>query len=140
VVPWQYNLSMANIEERMIEACLEGIRDVAQQAFAGSQRNVPVRTGRLKRSGRVQFTRDGAVIVYSTPYAADVELGHLRRRVTVAPRLLKATTSLSRGKRIQYAGYTYVQGERRPRYFVGRGVDDAMRSLPRIVAGRLSRA
>ncbi len=57
------------------QAVIDGTRKNVKRIFDTSQRLVPVRTGRLKNSGRIKQTSSGADISYNTPYAAKMEFG-----------------------------------------------------------------
>jgi len=61
---------------KQIEAAIiQGIRDCAADILAVSQNLVPVKTGKLKRSGKMRKIPKGAEIIYKREYAAAVEFG-----------------------------------------------------------------
>ena len=76
--------SIDRVASALQREMVQGVNDGIGRIFARSQRDVPVRTGRLKASGSVSKARVassrigrgasvGAEIVYDAPYAANVE-------------------------------------------------------------------
>ena len=67
---------MANGDQASIESLInQAITKLGMEVFNTSQTNVPVITGKLKRSGNYQGKFDGFKIAYNTDYAKDVEFG-----------------------------------------------------------------
>ena len=64
-----------NISKIIEEAVIEGIKNNAEEIFNQSQLNVPVITGELKRSGKIEETDKGSKIEYTVKYAHPVEFG-----------------------------------------------------------------
>lgn len=60
------------------QATREAVNEFMQRVFEDSQQLVPVDTGRLKASGRVEARGDEVAIVYDAPYAAVIHEGFRR--------------------------------------------------------------
>jgi hypothetical protein len=114
---------------KIYRAAVGALRLSGQVAFQKSQQRVPVRTGRLKASGRYRTVPGGFTISYRTPYAARIEFGirpgrtiNVRRhRYRVPP----GTVVTSGGKKrtikagYRYRGpYSYVTKGQAGRYYL----------------------
>lgn len=64
-----------SVKKRLGQIGVRVGEDLAQSVYGLSQKYVKVRSGRLKRSGKVRKTRDGYEVAYSAPYAATVNYG-----------------------------------------------------------------
>ena len=84
------------------EAIKAGLRDVADDVFAASQRNVPVDKGTLKKSGSVVETEGSITVGYNTPYARYVHDGTAAH--IILPRLAKVLAFPPSGARGVYRG------------------------------------
>ena len=62
-------------ESDELYAYYEALHGFVALIFTESQLRVPVRTGRLMGSGRVEGDEDWRLIIYDCPYASVVELG-----------------------------------------------------------------
>jgi len=101
-------------------AMVRALRMSGEAAFHKSQQRVPVKTGRLKASGRFRTVPGGFNISYRTPYAARIEFGirpgrtiNVRRhRYRVPPGTIVRTKSGRKRKIVsgfRYRGpYSYV--------------------------------
>jgi hypothetical protein len=125
---------MEPFEKRLERAALLGLQDFGRLVFARSQQRVPVKTGRLKRSGYVRILRDGVELGYTAPYAKDVEQGSPARLERVNPRARRAGVS---ARAVRVRAYTRRVGARKPRHFVKNSVDEYIPRLGQIVGRRL---
>jgi len=57
-----------NIEERVERA----VEEIAQEILDASNDRVPVDTGKLERSGDIEYNGTRATVFYDAPYAAEV--------------------------------------------------------------------
>jgi len=62
-------------KQKIKDAIIAAIQKAGHRGFQDSQRNVPVETGRLKRSGSEKSREDGVEITYEAPYASFVHDG-----------------------------------------------------------------
>lgn len=122
------------LEDRLVRASVLGIQDLGDAIMRRSQQLVPVRSGKLKRSGRVTRLRDGVSIRYTSPYATMVESG--------TPEYIASFRGYQRrsrsGKVHSVRGYTTITRQRRPRRFVGQALDELLPKVPMFIAKRLS--
>jgi hypothetical protein len=121
------------LEDKLIVGALAGIRDCGRSIFGLSQRYVPVRTGRLKRSGRYVETADGCSVYYGAPYAAKIELGTPAHQLTIPSYVRRSP----RGVRYRVQSHTRVQPGRPARSFVGRAIISEFRDMGRFIVNRL---
>jgi hypothetical protein len=61
------------IKDKLLKAITKGVQVNGKFVFDKSQEYVPVRTGFLKKSGGFVAKKDGWILNYRAPYAADVE-------------------------------------------------------------------
>lgn len=71
---------MADFTERLEKELVRAVQGMGESIFRDSQRNVPVVTGQLKRSGYIRRLPNGIEIGYSAPYAAKIEYGYIEPR------------------------------------------------------------
>lgn len=122
------------------EALGLGIRDVADEIFAESQRpwppGVPVDKGTLKKSGNVRFGELWAAVGYDTPYAAAVHYGLEEQDVTVRAhdRLLRT------GKLVKVRSHMRHIGPRKARPYLANAVRKVIPLIPKIIRSRLRKA
>ncbi|AEG14701.1 hypothetical protein Desku_1114 [Desulfofundulus kuznetsovii DSM 6115] len=57
------------------QAAREAVNEFIRRVFEDSQQLVPVDTGRLKASGRIETRGNETCIIYDTPYAAVIHEG-----------------------------------------------------------------
>ena len=112
---------------------IRSLRSLARDIFRTSQKLVPVRTGRLKDSGKQVDTPSGAMVYYDTPYATKVEAGFVQfRRVTKnnANKFLRNANQLpispNKFKNIR----TVTQKSGKPQYFLKNALDQEFDSFP----------
>jgi|TARA_R110000824_G_scaffold3522_7_gene16627 hypothetical protein len=60
------------IKDKLLKAITKGVQVNGKFVFKRSQEYVPVRTGQLKKSGGFVAKKDGWILNYKAPYAADV--------------------------------------------------------------------
>ena len=60
------------IKDKLLKAITKGVQVNGKFVFKRSQEYVPVRTGKLKKSGGFVAKKDGGILNYKAPYAADV--------------------------------------------------------------------
>jgi len=65
---------VGELDDEEYQALLSALRDWVSEVFDESQRRCPVRTGRLKSSGRIE-SNEMRSIIYDCPYAGVVEHG-----------------------------------------------------------------
>jgi len=61
------------IKDKLLKAITKGVQVNGKFVFDRSQEYVPVQTGQLKKSGGFVAKKDGWILNYRAPYAADVE-------------------------------------------------------------------
>jgi hypothetical protein len=61
------------IKDKLLKAITKGVQVNGKFVFDRSQEYVPVKTGFLKKSGGFVAKKDGWILNYKAPYAADVE-------------------------------------------------------------------
>ena len=61
------------IKDKLLKAITKGVQVNGKFVFDRSQEYVPVQTGFLKKSGGFVAKKDGWILKYNAPYAADVE-------------------------------------------------------------------
>jgi len=61
------------IKDKILKAITNGVQVNGKHVFQRSQQYVPVQTGQLKKSGGFSAKKDGWILKYNAPYAADVE-------------------------------------------------------------------
>jgi len=94
----QMRATMLELERKVDKGMHKGFVEFGKEVFEESQRLVPVKTGKLKKSGRFEVKRIGRVdIVYSEKYSAAVEFGH--RAYTIPSRDIRGWR---KGKAIIY--------------------------------------
>lgn len=94
------------------------LRRLGRDAFSRSQSYVPVRTGRLRSSGRLVEVTGGFKISYKTPYAARRELG--------LPSGTVISVRRHRFKNGWRGPYQYVSKGEPPAYYVKRALDEEL--------------
>lgn len=129
-----------NFVEKLERELIRGVQDVGAAIFRESQRQVPVRSGELKRSGYVRKLPDGVEVGYRAPYAFAVETGDHRyqraRRDALRPGDVARTSIFSKGPMRRPPR---IDPRAKPRHYLKGSVD---RTLPRwhlIVGARLQR-
>jgi len=60
------------IKDKLLKAITKGVQVNGKFVFKRSQEYVPVQTGQLKKSGGFVAKKDGWILNYNAPYAADV--------------------------------------------------------------------
>ena len=71
--------------QKELEAAInKAISSLALEVYTKAQSNVPVVTGQLKASGNYTPYQDGFGVMYTAPYAEDVEFGVNGRKATAA--------------------------------------------------------
>tara|TARA_R100000808_G_scaffold2947_3_gene11041 strand:- start:10232 stop:10822 length:591 start_codon:yes stop_codon:yes gene_type:complete len=60
------------IKDKILKAITKGVQVNGKHVFQRSQQYVPVQTGQLKKSGGFSAKKDGWILNYRAPYAADV--------------------------------------------------------------------
>lgn len=78
------------LEDRITTAFMEGTKTLLKEIFRESQQNVPVKSGDLKRSGRIVFSSGGGQIIYTSDHADTVENGYPEHVQTVSEHTRKA--------------------------------------------------
>mgnify|MGYP001292038658 CR=1 FL=1 len=90
------NRKLRAIGEAWEQAADDGTRGIAEEILVAAQARVPVKSGALRSSGRVeQLERHQYAVVFDTPYARRIELG------------FHGTDSL--GRRYNQAGQPYLR-------------------------------
>ena len=85
------------------KAIIAGLKLNGRRVFETSQKNVPTgATGELKSSGTIIDREDGYEIIYSAPYAYDVEYGIKESRPLTGLNLYDVRAHTRRGKRGDY--------------------------------------
>jgi len=78
------------IKDKLLKAITKGVQVNGKTVFKMSQDNVPVQTGFLKKSGGFSAKRDGWILKYNAPYAADVEGRSFQRDTEGQPKSIAA--------------------------------------------------
>lgn len=142
---------MSKLMDRLVEAMLKGLEDVADEIFTLSQRDVPVDKATLKKSGLVRRITNGWEVVYRAPHAAVNEFGydaheqqvrrhpvraHYRRRFRgrkLSPRRKISVKAHYRGP------FERHMSARAGRHYLGRSVESVRPRMGRILGRRLAR-
>lgn len=129
-----------NFVEKLEQEFVRGIQDVGLAIFRESQRQVPVRTGELRRSGYARKLADGIEIGYRAPYAFSVEYGDRRyqrsRRGLQRPSDVSSASIFRRGPMKRQPK---IDPRSKPRHFVKNSVDKVLPRWHLIVGARLQR-
>jgi hypothetical protein len=113
-------------KRELVKASLEKLfRDKAREAFDLTQQNCPVKTGALKRSGRLGVYSKFIEISYHAPYVGVVEEGSPEMLIVVPPGLTNKGTYRS--------AYSYVRPEIKGTHFIGNSVDQVFSTISNAV-------
>jgi hypothetical protein len=132
---------MPSFADRLEQELVRGIQDLGAAVFRDSQRDVPVRTGRLKRSGYIRRLSNGVEIGYTAPYAFSVEHGDWGlARPRGGPARPQSVSSASIFVRRPGRRPPRVTAGARPRRFLQGAVDRNLPGWGKTVEARLQRA
>ena len=106
--------------QKIKEAILAAIWEAGHRGFQDSQRNVPVESGTLKRSGSDKSREDGIEITYAAPYASYVHDG-----TAEGERHVKAHTREGRPVR----AYTYHASASKANPFLEKALTDSFKNF-----------
>lgn len=132
------------LPRHIYSAALAALREAGQAAFMKSQAYVPVRTGRLRDSGRITHIPGGFRIAYRTPYAARREYGIRAGRVIKVRRHRVGGWIGPMGRRVggyMRGPYQYTTRGEPPSHYLRRAVEEELptfgRRFERILKQRL---